>query len=102
MSNGFCRALTLCAPLVALALTACGVKNLPQAPEGNATQGVVLEPERAGNGVLIGGSAKTVDPTRGPRISSVGSSYDDQVTAAEVSRVPGATRKSFFLDPLLN
>ncbi|MDY8108904.1 hypothetical protein U0C82_07070 [Fulvimarina sp. 2208YS6-2-32] len=103
MSNGFRRASILCAPLVALSLTACGVKNLPQAPGGEGVPGAAVEPQRGGGLQILGAGGDASDPTRAPQIAVGGSDYgDDRITTAEVTRIPGARRKTFFLDPLLN
>ncbi|MEN3793093.1 hypothetical protein [Fulvimarina sp. MAC3] len=100
MSNGFLRTLIVTAPMTALLLAGCGVKNLPRAPGTDRAPVGFVEPEQGGGADLIG-SGSEVDLLAGPRIASVGIDEEDRIKAAEVSRTPGAP-KGFFLDPLLN
>ncbi|EAU40822.1 argininosuccinate lyase [Fulvimarina pelagi HTCC2506] len=101
MSNGFLRTLIVAAPMTALLLAGCGVKNLPRAPGTDNAPAGFAEPERGGDTDIIGGS-RDDDALLGPRIATSGTDDDDQIGAAEVSRTPGAADRSFFLDPLLN
>lgn len=97
------RTLIASAPIFALLLSACGVKNLPRAQGADSPPAAVVEPQRADDADILGlDDADVVDPLSGPRITATGQDDDDQVTAAEVSRTRGATNKSFILDPLLN
>ncbi|MER0238520.1 hypothetical protein [Fulvimarina sp. MAC8] len=100
MSNGFIRTLIVAAPMTALLLAGCGVKNLPQAPGTDGAPAGFVQPERGGDTDILGGN-REVDVLSGPRIATSGMDDDDQIGAAEVSRTPGAG-ENFFLDPLLN
>lgn len=88
-----------------IALCGCGIKNLPTAPSSGETPAVAVEEERGGNTNVLGlGGSGVDDDTRSVtgvrRIAGV--EREDTVSAAEVTRNSEASRRSFFLDPLLN
>ena len=83
---------------VTAAVSACGVKNLPVAPQTGKTPSVVETEKQSGDTTLFGGSKGTA--VRIDRISSIQS--DNVVSAAAVTRNPNAPRRPFLLDPLLN
>lgn len=84
--------------VVTAAVSACGVKNLPVAPQTGATPNIVATEQQSGDTTLFGGSEGTA--VRIDRISSIQS--DNVVSAAAVTRNPEASRRPFLLDPLLN
>ncbi len=80
------------------AVSACGVKNLPVAPQTGKTPNVIATEQRSGDTTLFGGSKGTA--VRIDRISSIQS--DNVVSAAAVTRNTDAPKRPFILDPLLN
>ncbi|RFC64077.1 hypothetical protein DYI37_06860 [Fulvimarina endophytica] len=103
MRNAWRGATILGGPLIALALSACGVKGLPNAPESDRPPVGITEADQSGGTQIIGmNRTRTTSPLAAPRIGQVTTGSERQVGASEIARTPGATRKSFFLDPLLN
>lgn len=87
--------LSLLALTAALALTGCGRKNLPVAPQPLTTPLGQSQTPNTNNA-----PSSTANFQRAARLSPTGSNRT--VSPAEVSQNPGAPKKSFPLDFLLN
>ena len=83
---------------VTAAISGCGVKNLPVAPQTGKTPSVVAEQQQSGDTNFLGSSGG--DGVKVDRISSV--QTDNVVSAAAVTRNTGTRARPFFLDGLLN